>query len=265
MLNLGFVDWDARERVEANRQVYFRALGAEQMEFAGLRQIHSSLVRIFGTVRAHGRRTDRTADAALSEGKSVARPALRGDALATDRRRLLLTVQTADCVPILIVDPRRRVVASIHAGWRGTLARIVEKTVGDLRREYGSRPGHLLAAIGPAIGGCCYEVGPEVAQEFASQFPQAGEWFDGPFAALSTGDEPTPFLWLQFDPPGHDRPKRVRLDLPAAIRWQLESAGLQPQRISACGQCTYCRNDWFFSYRREGRWTGRLMAAIGIE
>lgn len=255
MLNLGRVEWDERERVEENRRRFFRAMGARRMEFTGLRQIHSSVARIFGAEeRARG-------DAAGEE----AREPLRGDALATRERGRLLTVQTADCVPILLVDLRRRVVAAIHAGWRGTLARVAEKTVGELRRALGTRPADLLAAIGPAIGGCCYEVGPEVAQQFASQFPQAGDWFDGPFAALSTGDEPTPFLWLQFDPPGHDRPKRVRLDLAAANRWQLEHAGVPVKRIYACGQCTACRTDWFFSYRREGQRTGRLMAAIGVK
>jgi YfiH family protein len=214
------------------------------MQRIALRQFHSSMVRFFP---------------GAAEGR------LKGDALATRARRRLLTVQTADCVPILLVDRRRRAIAAIHAGWRGTLARIAQKTVGDLRRRFGTRPEDLLAAIGPAIGRCCYEVGPEVAQQFSSQFPQPADWFDGPFEALSTGDEPTPFLWLQFDPPGHDRPKRVQLDLVAANRWQLEQAGVRPERIFACGLCTSCHYDWLFSYRREGLRTGRLMAAIGLK
>lgn len=251
MLNLGFVEWDEQSRVERNREQFFRAAGAQAMRPVALAQFHSSMVRILG--RGHFNA------AALAE-----RP-WRGDALVTRTRGLLLTMQTADCVPILLADPRRRVVAAIHAGWRGTAARIAEKAVGDLRMHFGTRPQDLWAAIGPAIGVCCYEVGPDVAHEFGSQFAQAGDWFDGPFEPLSTGDEPTPFLWLQTDPPGHDRPKRAQLNLAAANRWQLENAGVMAERISACGLCTGCLGDWFFSYRREGRRAGRMMAAIGIK
>ncbi|HVB98780.1 MAG TPA: peptidoglycan editing factor PgeF [Candidatus Dormibacteraeota bacterium] len=247
MLNLGFVEWDRPGRVESNRQKFFGALGAREMEPAALRQFHSSMVRILrrGAAGPGGR-------------------PCRGDALLTRARGPLLTVQTADCVPILLADSRKHVVAAIHAGWRGTAARIAEKAVGDLRMNFGTRPQDLWAAIGPAIGICCYEVGPDVAQEFGSQFACASEWFEGPFEPLSIGDEPTPFLWLQTDPPGHDRPKRAQLDLVAANRWQLESAGVRAQRITSCGLCTSCQNDWLFSYRREGRRTGRQMAAIGI-
>lgn len=247
ILNLGFVEWDRASCVERNRRKFFGALGAREMEPVALRQFHSSMVRVLrrGSIGFHGR------------------PG-RGDALVTRTRGRLLMVQTADCVPILLADSRKRVVAAIHAGWRGTAARIVEKAVGDLQAHFGTRPQDIWAAIGPAIGLCCYEVGPDVAQEFGSQFARAGDWFEGPFEPLSTGDEPTPFLWLQTDPPGHDRPKRARLDLTTANRWQLEDAGVDAERISSCGLCTSCQNDWFFSYRREGQWTGRLMAAIGI-
>jgi YfiH family protein len=256
LLNLGYVEWDEHNRVRENRRRFVRALGASEMAFIGLRQFHSSMVRIFG-----GKQAGRL----KREGAGLHRAKYKGDALVTLSRELLLTVQTADCVPILLVDTRKRVVAAIHAGWRGTAARVAQKTVGDLRMHFGTRPEDLIAAIGPAIGGCCYEVGPNVAHEFGSQFAQAGEWFEGPFAALSTGDEPTPFLWLQFDPPGHERPKRVLLDLPAANRWQLEAAGVLPDRIFSCGVCTSCRVDWLFSYRREGLRSGRLMSAIGLK
>ena len=247
MLNLGFVEWDEPSRVRKNRQKFFDAVGAGEMEPVALRQFHSSMVRVVQRGSAWPRQQP-----------------CRGDALLTRRRGKLLSMQTADCVPILLADPRKRAVAAIHAGWRGTAARIAEKAVGDMRMNFGTRPQDLWAAIGPAIGLCCYEVGPEVAQEFGSQFLHAGEWFEGPFEPLSTGDEPTPFLWLQTDPPGHDRPKRVQLDLAVANRRQLESAGVNAKQISSCGLCTSCQNDWFFSYRREGQWAGRLMAAIGI-
>jgi len=260
MLNLGYVEWDERDRVTENRRRFVRALGAAEMEFIGLRQFHSSMVRIFR--HAPGGRLPASALGAVAAGPHPVK--CRGDALVTRTRGLLLAVQTADCVPILLVDTRKRVAAAIHAGWRGTAARVAQKTVGDLRMHFGTRPEDIVAAIGPAIGGCCYEVGPNVAHEFGCQFAQAAEWFEGPFEPLSTGDEPTPFLWLQFDPPGHERPKRVLLDLPAANRWQLETAGVLPDKIFSCGVCTSCRVDWLFSYRREGLRSGRLMSAIGM-
>lgn len=187
------------------------------------------------------------------------------DAALTRQPGLLLAVQTADCVPILLVDTERRCVAAIHAGWRGTLARIAAKTLGRMRVEFGTRPENVTAALGPAIGRCCYEVGPEVAQAFSGQFAPAAEWFDGPFARLALGEEPNPLPWLTMMPPGHQPPpERVWLDLRAANRWQLLDAGVAPRRIAVSTLCTACRTDLFFSYRREGARTGRLMAAIGI-
>ncbi len=263
LLNLGHVPWDEPGRVKENRRRFFAAIDAAQMRYIGLRQFHSSMVRIFGDGQSGGRkRTSTIPPAGAAPGPADRAPA-RGDALATRARGILLTVQTADCSPILLADTRKRVAAAIHAGWRGTAARIAQKTIGDLRLHFGTRPEDVVAAIGPTIKGCCYEVGPDVAHEFGSQFASAAEWFDGPFAALSTGDEPTPFAWLQHDPPGHERPKRVRLDLAAANRWQLEGAGVPAERIFVCGLCTSCQADWLFSYRREGGHTGRLMAAIG--
>jgi YfiH family protein len=170
-------------------------------------------------------------------------------------------VQTADCVPILLVDPKNRAVAAVHAGWRGTLARIVEKAIGRMQMQFGSEAGDLLAAIGPAIGGCCYEVGTEVAAAFSGQFANAAEFFD----ELRTGDEPNPLQWLNMMPPGHQPPpKKVLLDLRKANRSQLEAAGVQPANIFVSDLCTGCRRDVLFSYRKEGAQSGRMMAVIGI-
>ncbi len=136
---------------------------------------------------------------------------------------LLLGIQTADCVPILLVDPENRTVAAIHAGWRGTLGASSKKPSAAWKCNSARVPANLLAAIGPAIGGCCYEVGTEVAAAFLSQFPQAPEWFD----ELRTGDEPNPLQWLNQFPPGHQPPpKNVRLDLRKANRAQLIAAGV---------------------------------------
>jgi YfiH family protein len=165
-------------------------------------------------------------------------------------------------VPVLLVDPKVRAVAAVHAGWRGTLARIVAKAVGGMQMQFGSKPANLLAAIGPAIGGCCYEVGTEVAAEFFSQFAEAPRWFD----EFRTGDEPNPVQWLNMMPPGHQPPpKNLLLDLKKCNRAQLLEAGLSAQNIFVSDLCTCCRRDLFFSYRKEGVQTGRLMSVIGMK
>jgi polyphenol oxidase len=250
-LNLGFTDWDSRERVLENRARFFHALGADKMRVVTLRQIHSDLVH----------RVD-----PVDQSSSRFSEAPKADALFTREPGVLLVVQTADCIPILLADPKQRAVAAVHSGWRGTLARIAAKTLGRMQMEFGTRPEDVIAAIGPGIGGCCYEVGSDVAREFQSQFPEAREWFDGPFDALASGEnDPNWLPWLTMRPPGHPPPPlRVHLDLIAANRAILAAAGVPARQISASDFCTSCRADLFFSYRRE-RVTGRLMAAIGIE
>jgi YfiH family protein len=240
VLNLGFGEWDSTENVFENRRRFQSALGAEALKLVALKQIHSDVLHLF-----------EAAPSALC----------RGDASATNRCGLLLGVQTADCVPILLVDPKKRAVAAIHAGWRGTLQRIVTKAIGKMHMHFGTRPADLLAAIGPSIGGCCYEVGTEVAVEFHSQFLQASKWFD----ELRTGDEPNPLQWLNMMPPGHQPPpKNVLLDLRKANRAQLLDAGLRAQNIFVSDLCTACRRDLLFSYRKEGAQSGRLLSVIGI-
>ncbi|HKW34986.1 MAG TPA: peptidoglycan editing factor PgeF [Candidatus Acidoferrum sp.] len=240
VLNLGFAEWDTKENVLENRSRFQSALGASDLTLIALKQIHSDVIHLFQN--------------------SPAEPC-RGDASATKRAGLLLAVQTADCVPILLADLKKRAVAAVHAGWRGTLRRIVGKTIGKMQMHFGSKPGDLLAAIGPSIGGCCYTVGTEVASEFRSQFSNASEWFD----ELRTGDEPNPLQWLNMAPPGHQPPpQNVLLDLRKANRAQLIDAGLSAQNITVSDLCTACRRDLLFSYRKEGGTTGRLVSVIGI-
>jgi YfiH family protein len=243
-LNLGYTDWDTRENVQANRARFLAAIGASGMRLIPLRQVHSDIVHQL--------------DAAPLQP-------LRGDAAISRAPGLLLAVQTADCPPILLVDAERRAIAAIHAGWRGTLRRIAQKALGRMRMAYGTSPADVLAAIGPGIGRCCYEVGQEVAQAYASQFASAAEWFDGPLARLASGEEPNPLPWLSMAPPGHEPPPaRLRLDLYAANRWQLLDAGVPAANVFASDLCTACRSDLLFSYRREAARTGRMMAVIGL-
>jgi YfiH family protein len=240
VLNLGFTEWDTKENVQENRRRFESALGASDLKLISLKQIHSDVTHLF--------------DAAPAE-------ICQGDASATNRPGLLLGVQTADCVPILLVDPEKRAIAAVHAGWRGTLQRIVVKATGQMQMQFKSKPADLLAAIGPSIGGCCYEVGTEVATQFLSQFAEAPQWFD----EFRTGDEPNPIQWLNMMPPGHQPPpKNVLLDLRKANRAQLLDAGLRASNIFVSDLCTACRRDLLFSYRKEGPQSGRLMSVIGI-
>jgi polyphenol oxidase len=240
VLSLGFTEWDSRENVQENRRRFQAALNAKEMALAPLKQFHSDIVRVL--------------EAAPGEPG-------HGDASATSHQELLLGVQTADCVPILLVDLQNRAVAAVHAGWRGTLRRIAVKAVGQMHMRFGSKPANILAAIGPAIGGCCYEVGTEVAAEFLSQFADAPDFFD----EFRTGDEPNPIQWLNQMPPGHQPPpKNVLLDLRKANRAQLRDLGLLDKNISVSDLCTACRPDLFFSYRKQGAESGRHMSVIGI-
>jgi YfiH family protein len=248
VLNLGFTEWDRRENVIHNRRKFFRAMGAADLQVITLRQIHSDIpCRLDGSL-----------------ARSDDPP--HGDALFTREPGYVLAVQTADCVPVLLADMRLRAVAAVHAGWRGALRRIGAKTLGRMQMEYGTHPEDVIAAIGPGIGRCCYEVGEDVAREFNAQFPNAREWFDGPFDAIAAGEnDPNWLPWLTMKPPGHPpEPLRVNLDLIAANRAILRAAGVPSAQIFSANYCTACHTELFFSYRRE-RTTGRMMTAIGIK
>jgi purine-nucleoside/S-methyl-5'-thioadenosine phosphorylase / adenosine deaminase len=240
VLNLGFTDWDTRENVQENRRRFQTSVGVPNLPLITLKQIHSDVIHLFD---------------------SPSTDPCCGDASITNHPNLLLAIQTADCVPILLVDPKERAVAVIHAGWRGTLARIAVKTIGKMQMHFGTKPADLLAAIGPSIGPCCYEVGTEVATQFLSQFPDAPNYFD----EFRTGDEPNPIQWLNMMPPGHQSPpKGVLLDLRKANRSQLLAAGLHPQNIHVSDLCTACHPDLLFSYRKQGPVSGRLLSVIGL-
>ncbi|MGH9485402.1 MAG: polyphenol oxidase family protein, partial [Terriglobales bacterium] len=163
------------------------------------------------------------------------RPGQAGDGMISRSPGTLLTIRTADCCPVLLVDVQRRAVAAVHAGWRGTLARVAQVAVGEMRAAFGARPEDIRAAIGPCIRGCCYEVGDEVRQAFAARFAAADTWFQ------SAEPDPVrsryPMLFLTGAPPGHPRDPRwnpilpLRLDLQMALRAQLEDAGVASAAI----------------------------------
>lgn len=247
-LNLGFTSHDTQRNVERNRALFLEAIAAVNRDgspwpLSQVRQIHSALVQRVNDVLAHT-------------------PA--GDGMITATPGLLLAIKTADCVPVLVVDVKRRVVGAFHAGWRGTAARVLEKGVGEMRRQFGSRPSDLRAAIGPCIRKCCYAVGSEVRAEFGSQFTYAHELFEEVFDSNAIHIK-YPLLFLNQRAPGHgDLGPEIHLDLVAANRRQLEDAGVHSEHIAIVDGCTACDTARFFSHRAEFGKTGRMMAAIGI-
>ena len=253
-LNLGFTKQDSRAAVERNRRLFLAALGARTLDarttsgrgnwkLVTLRQIHSDLIH----------RIDKT----------PAEP-LAGDGLLTDTPGLILAVKTADCLPVILVDKKRRAVGVFHAGWRGTVQRIVEKGVGEMRKHFKSDPRDLVAAMGPCIQKCCYEVGEEVRAKFETQFAYASSLFH----ELKESDpvrEKYPLLFLTARAPGHSElPVKLFLDLVEANRRQLLDAGVPAKNIEAVGPCTACHTDLLFSHRAEKGVTGRMMSAVGI-
>jgi len=160
------------------------------------------------------------------------------DALVTNQPEVLLTVRTADCVPVLVHDPVRRVVAAIHAGWRGTVEGIVSRTLSIMTQRFGSDPGWMRVGIGPSVGPCCYEVDEPVLERLREGFT------DWRTVVRDTG------------------PGKAVLDLRSLLRQQAEATGVLPQAIRTVNVCTVCHPDLFYSYRRDG--TARDTMVSGI-
>ena len=222
-LNLGFTAEDDRSTVLNNRAYLLHAIaGAHASTLLTIRQVHGTAIQVVGPGHHE--------------------PA-QADGLITSTPGLLLGIQVADCVPVLVADTRRRIVAGFHAGWRGTVAGIVEQGIAQLTTDFASSPQDLVAAIGPSIRACCYSVGEEVHTRFHDRYSYA------------------PALFSQAG-------GNLHLDLAEANRRQLLNAGLPADRITVLDQCTACaRADGqrkYFSYRAEAGITGRAMGAIGI-
>lgn len=246
-LNLGFTARDSKANVERNRTAFLRKLGAidksKPWPLVTLRQIHSDLINFVSKPPAE---------------------TLVGDGLITDTPNLLLGMQTADCLPVILVDKKRKAVGVFHAGWRGTIKRIVEKGAGLMRLHFGTMPRDLEAAIGPGIHSCCYEVGEEVRDQFESQFEYAASLFH----EIQESDpvrEKYPLLFLTARAPGHSvLPKNIFLDLVEANRRQLLAIGVPKKNISASPLCTSCNPKLLFSHRADKGVTGRMIGVAGI-
>lgn len=246
-LNLSLTKEDRQENIDRNRGRFLLAIraceGPKPWPLVTLRQIHSDLIHVV---------------------KSDAPARLVGDGLITNVPHVAIAVQTADCFPVLLVDPKNRAVGAFHAGWRGTVQRIVEKGVGIMRHEYGTQPTDVLAAIGPGIQKCCYEVGEELQVQFESQFTYARELFHELYSPDPIRQK-YPLLFLNVRPPGHgDTATKLYLDIAEANRRQLLTAGVRENQIMVMQHCTSCNTRRFFSHRAEKGVTGRMMAAVGI-
>ena len=207
---------------------------------ARLNQVHGADVVTY-------KKSDRRPDAALP----------KADIVLTDEPETAVAIQTADCLPILIVDCRTRAVGAAHAGWRGLRARVPLGAVAGLAAEFGSDPRDLMVAVGPAIGACCYEVGEDVRSEFANAFgaDQITRWFLATPRVLT--DNPA----LRSLSPIR-RPNHWFFDAWTCVREQLEAAGVARDRISIAGLCTASHEQCFCSYRRDGTLAGRMAAVI---
>lgn len=246
-LNLGFTAEDDSAAVLANRRLFAEAIsGNSATPIVALKQFHANLV----------------VDASSAD---ATRPTpRRADGQITTEPGLLLAVQTADCIPVLVADRRQRIVAAFHAGWRGTVKRIVQTGIGRMRLVFGCRPQNLIAAIGPGAAACCYSVGEEVISEFTSQFAYARDLFHEVFDSDPIKKN-YPMLFLTQRAPGHSPiGPSLHVDLVEANRRQLLAAGLAPRAIQIVPGCTQCQPDLFFSHRASQGRAGRMMAVIGI-
>ncbi|MFN7928987.1 MAG: peptidoglycan editing factor PgeF [Blastocatellia bacterium] len=222
---LGHFSVEQREQMASNRNRFKAAVSAPHATLVTAKQIHSADVR------------------SLENHEDALRDPQPGDALTANLANLLLGIQTADCLPIVIVDARTHAFAGIHAGWRGTWQEIVTRTVERMQQAYDSRPEDLHVALGPAICAENFEVGPEVLAQFRSKFRYADD--------LISNEQP--------NGKGH-------IDLNHCNTRQLIDAGVRAENIYDSALCTVARNDLFFSYRKERgheRYVGRLMCVVG--
>lgn len=246
-LNLGFTKHDERSNVEENRRRLLKHVAGKESKdwkLVTLHQKHTPVVR------------------RLTDAETVQ---MRGDAIMTDLPHRLLAVMTADCTPVLLFDPKNKAIAAFHAGWRGTLGRIVERGVGTMRLHFGTKASDIVAAIGPGIGPCCYSVGEEIRHDFRSQFAYADELFSDVYESDPIKDK-YPLLFLTARAPGHSPiGPQLHLDLWEANRRQLLDAGVSAKKIAVAGECTACGISRYFSHRSEQGFTGRMMGVIGLK
>jgi polyphenol oxidase len=223
-LNLGFGSGDQPAHVQRNRARLGRALGVALDDLVALRQVHGERVIVL----------TEACEPRLVRGTP-------GDALITDRPHLPLGVITADCFPVVLVAPRLPAVGIVHSGRKGTAAQVICIALECMRQEFQLQPADLFAAIGPGIGGCCYEVDDTSAAPFQTRFTPE----DAVYRPSRSGHQ--------------------YLDLQQAILLQLRAAGVPSPQIWSADLCTSCHPQWFYSYRREGPRSGRMLNVVMIQ
>lgn len=221
-LNLGLNTNDSVHNVQGNRSLLTRAFGAKLEQLLTVTQVHGTDILVVDT----------------SNQDVTHFLKIECDGIITNQPGIMIGIGVADCVPVLLFDPGQRVVAALHAGWKGTAAGIVRKGVAAMTADFGTKPCNIVAAIGPAIGPCCYEVDGPVQSAFATE---QAIW-DQSTTATAKG--------------------KWKLDLAAAIRYQLIECGVMPERIETSQQCVSCTQELFFSYRRDKGETGRHLGFI---
>lgn len=240
-LNLAAATGDDPARVARNRSAATAALG---LPLVSVRATHSDRVTVL-----HREDIPRGTGGDERPWQERLRERLRqvhADALLTDVPGIALFWAFGDCAPVLLYDPRHRVIGLVHAGWRGTARAIVPRAIAAMRDSFGTRPDELLAGIGPAIGACCYTVGEEVRAAFAAE-PLAND--NACFVASPATDGTGP---------------RWSLDVARSNERQLLAAGVAPEHLEMLGYCTGCRTDLFYSNRCEPKPSGRFGVALGL-
>ncbi|MBR6537861.1 MAG: peptidoglycan editing factor PgeF [Lachnospiraceae bacterium] len=227
-MNLGFGRGDADENVLENYDRICSAMGFAKEQVVLSAQVHETVVR-------------RATKADCGKGINKPRDYTSVDAQITNEPGVALTVFTADCVPVFFYDPVAKAIGTAHAGWRGTIGRIAEKTVQAMNKEFGSKPSDMEAYIGASICGDCYTVGGEVAERFMKEFPEATTQTDEQKAEGT-----------------------CQLDLWQVNRMILEQAGVKPENIVIGGVCTKCHSDVLYSHRVQGNDRGSLVGFLMI-
>jgi YfiH family protein len=224
-LNLGTNTLDQHHSVEGNRSLLTRAFDIPQESLVTVRQVHGSDILVIDEPNED-----------YSHFLTV-----ESDAIITNQASLMIGVCVADCVPIVLLDPEKRVIAAVHAGWQGTAAGLVSKTIAGMKSVFGCNPDTIQAAIGPCIGKCCYEVDEPVRKAFTQ----------------------SSIAWETISEPGTEG--KYRLDLSSANRTLLQQAGLPTEAILVSDVCVCCVKESFFSYRRDNGETGRQMGFIMLK
>ncbi|WP_127579647.1 peptidoglycan editing factor PgeF [Paenibacillus koleovorans] len=228
---------DEPQHVIANRAAFADTLGIPVEAWTCAEQVHGNRVALV-TAQQRGR------------GRLTREDALQAtDALITQEPGIWLTAFFADCVPLYFFDPEHKAVGLAHAGWKGTVLQIAEETVEAMTSAFGSRPERMLAAVGPSIGACCYEVDDAVAKPVREALER-----------MEMAEQEIRFLV-----PDRERAGKYRLNLQQLNGQIMIKAGIMPIHIEICGLCTSCRTDAFYSHRKEHGRTGRMAAWIGID